>query len=706
MGLTRTSATAVTGEPVAAVAVRVLTRPVTALHLYVGLIGVLGLVVSAFTLWRNPPLADLLAHPHALGLLGLALVLGELKPIPVSRGDDTTSEITISTTFALALIVTGPLSFLLAIHTAAVLFDDLRSRRRPVQMFFNFGQYAITIVAARAVYCALSGTPFAGGFDGFGPDELVPALAAGFVFALLNDSFVAVVVAFDTGQSVWAMLRDDLTFKLETSGVLVALGPLAAVVVQISGWLLPLLALPVLAVRRSALLAVQRERQAFRDPLTGLANRELFRTRTERALAASAHSGAPVGVLMIDLDHFKDINDTLGHHIGDQLLLEVASRLEGAGLEGATVARLGGDEFAVLLPEMGEESEVCDVAEALLEQLSAPLELGATRLLVHASIGVAIGPEATGDVHGLMKHADIALYEAKRERACYSLYNSEEDTRTPQRLALTADLRDAVARGQMALDFQPQVDAVSGRVVAVEALIRWRHPGRGLVGPSEFIPLAENTGLIEPITAFVLEESLDAVAHWYSQGWDVGVAVNVSARHLSDLDLPRRVERALARRGVPPRLLTIEVTESSLMGDPHRAAAILTELRDLGVRLAIDDFGTGYSSLAHLKRLSVDELKIDRSFVTGSGDDANDEILVRSIADLGRNLGLVVVAEGVESILVADRLRAMGCSRLQGFLVGRPVPRHELELRLHREHQLAPTPPEPVRPVLSVAKPA
>ena len=553
----------------------------------------------------------------------------------------------------------------------------------------------------------LSGTPFTGGFTEFGPPELLPALAAGITFALVNDSFVAVVVAISTGQSVRAMLRDDLTFKIETSGVLVGLGPLAVVVVQISGWLLPLLALPVLAVRRSALLAVQRERQAFRDPLTGLANRELFRTRTDRALAASAHSGAAVAVLMIDLDHFKDINDTLGHHMGDQLLLEIANRLEGAGIDGATVARLGGDEFAVLLPEVSDSAEVCALAEQVLERLSAPLELMATRLLVHASIGVAISTDPGCDVHGLMKHADIALYEAKRERACFSVYDAEQDTRTPQRLALAADLRDAVLRGQMSLAFQPQVDARSGQVVAAEALVRWRHPARGLVGPSEFIPLAENAGLIEPITAFVLDEALDAVAHWCLQGWDVGVAVNVSARHLSDLDLPRRVKEALARRGVPARLLTIEVTESSLMADPHRAATILSELRTLGVRLAIDDFGTGYSSLAHLKRLAVDELKIDRSFVTSADADANDEILVRSIADLGRNLGLVVVAEGVESILVADRLRAMGCDRLQGYLVGRPVPRSELELRLHREHQLAPLPvPVPSRRILSVAKPA
>jgi diguanylate cyclase (GGDEF)-like protein len=497
------------------------------------------------------------------------------------------------------------------------------------------------------------------------------------------------------------MLVEDIRFKIETSGVLVALAPVAALLVEESVLMLPLLVLPVLAVRRTAHLAALRERQSLRDPLTGLANRELFRRRLDRALSAAAPGeDAGVAVLMIDMDHFKDVNDTLGHHVGDELLCELARRIEHAtrleaeehgSAADAAVARLGGDEFAVLLPGDVPADAAVRLADHLLTSLSRPMDLHGTRLSVQCSIGITTTGPREVDVHGLLKEADIALYEAKRERARYSVFRHGTVTGSAERLRMLPHLRDAIDAGRLVVHYQPQLDVVREQVVAVEALVRWDHPTEGLLGPDTFIDLAESAGLVARITTAVLDAALEAARHWRSRGWQVSVSVNLSARQLSDLALPGRVAEHLRRWDVPASQLTIEVTESSLMSDARQATAILRELRDMGVRLAIDDFGTGYSSLVLLQRLDVDEIKVDRSFVSGLGPGSCDDILVRSIIELGHNLGLRVVAEGVETDDVADRLRELGCDRLQGYLVGRPMAREAIDALIGVQQRWATT---------------
>ncbi len=647
---------------------------VSALGPFIAAVGGTGLLGTLFVLTFAPHWTDLRAYPAVLGLLALAVVLGELRPIPISRGDDTTDNITISTTFSVALVLVGPLSFALLVQLFAVALDDVWARRSPAKVIFNLGQYAVTLLASRAVFSAMSGVPFLSGHTIFDPrTELVAALVSGLVFFAVNHTLISSVVALASDRPVLGILRDDLRFQAATSGVLVVLGPLAALAAQSTSWMLPLLAAPVLAVHHSASMALAREHEALHDPLTGLANRQLFREKAERTLAESRRTGLQVAVLMIDLDHFKEINDTLGHHIGDDLIREVASRLDAAKPDGAVVARLGGDEFAVLLRELPEPAAAEETAAAMLLDLGRPYSAGEVRLVVQASIGIAMSPSHGDDVHTLLKRADIALYEAKRERASFAVYRPESDTHTPQRLSLLADLVNAVTDDGLWVAYQPKIDVVSGRIVGAEALVRWDHPVRGLVGPDDFIPLAENTGLIGMVTWFVLDRSLNQCKQWLDAGLDLGVAINLSARHLSDVGLPDRITAALDRWAVPSSRLTVEVTESGLMTDPRRAAQVLSALRRAGVQISIDDYGTGQASLGYLKRLDIDELKIDKSFITRLVDNQHDAIIVRSTIELAHNLGLRVVGEGIEDESTLAWLRAAGCEQAQGFHIGRPM---------------------------------
>ena len=654
-----------------------LPAPITA---YAGSVGVLGLVVLLAVGVLDNPLPHLAHHPLELAALAVALIASETKAIPLPRGDGTSAVITISTIFALALVVLGPLSFALMTQAAALLVDDVRSRPQPLQILFNLGQCGLSLAIARWVYCALSSAPFLGGYTPFDGRHLLAALAAGAAFAVVNDSLVSVVLALAAGEPVRRALTQDPRLKLGSSGLLVALAPVAATVLRESVLMLPLLILPILSVGRAAHLAVEREKQSLHDPLTGLANRALFRLRLERALAAPDAGG--VAVLMLDLDYFKDINDTLGHHVGDELLCTVAGRLTEAvadyGRE-MLVARLGGDEFAVLLVGDTPVYHATAFADLLLARFSQPLDVDGTRLAVHTSIGITTDAEGPlKDVHTALKQADIALYEAKQERARAAVYDERRMTHNHERVRLLPQLQEAIEKGEIIVHYQPQVDATTSRVVAVEALVRWQHPVQGLLPPATFIDLAENSGLIVPITTFVLREALAAARKWRSMGHDVGVSVNLSPRQLSDLALPEHVARVVAASGVPASVLTVEVTESSLMADARAARAILRGLRALGVQLSIDDFGTGYSSLALLQQLDVDELKIDRSFIQGMTSSGHDETLVRSVIELAHNIGLTVVAEGVETAGIAAQLADLGCERLQGYLFGRPLPEAEL----------------------------
>jgi diguanylate cyclase (GGDEF)-like protein len=418
------------------------------------------------------------------------------------------------------------------------------------------------------------------------------------------------------------------------------------------------------------------EHQALHDGLTGLPNRDLLRRRVEEALALAQQRQAGVAVLLLDLDRFKEVNDTLGHQSGDLLLQALGERLSGLVRATDTVARLGGDEFAIVSPGAGEEGAIA-VAERIRSGLEEPFALGNLAVEVEASIGIALFPEHGSDVEALIRHADVAMYQGKKNHRP-TVYSRHDDHYSPDRLALVGELRRAIAEGELVLHYQPRVELATGAVQAVEALVRWEHPERGLLSPGEFLPLAEHTGLIRPLTRYVLDTALADCAGWMAEGLPAGVSANLSARDLLDAEVPTEVEALLRKHGVDPGLLEVEITENTILTDPERARAVLERLRALGVRLSIDDFGTGFSSLGQLRRLAVDVLKIDKSFVLNMTHDDNDDVIVRSTIELGHNLGLRVVAEGVETQETWDRLAQLGCDTAQGFFVSRPVPREVL----------------------------
>jgi diguanylate cyclase (GGDEF)-like protein len=419
--------------------------------------------------------------------------------------------------------------------------------------------------------------------------------------------------------------------------------------------------------------AADKEHQALHDSLTGLPNRRLFEQRLAQALEASEEDETEVAVMLLDLDRFKEVNDTLGHHNGDLLLQEIAERLRRIMRAGDSVARFGGDEFALLVPNLAG----CDAAIAAADGIRLALErsftIAGVDLDVGCSIGVALSPAHGADARQLLQRADVAMYSAKSSQRGVDLYDPASDTYSLERLALVAELRTAIERSQLAVHFQPKADAVTGELLGMEALVRWHHPRQGPVPPEEIIAIAEQTGLIRPLTLWVLEQALRECRTWRRAGWRFDVAVNLSIRSLHDAELAGDVQRLLAQVGLPANALTFEITESSIMSDPVRSLAVLDRLRGMGIRLAIDDFGTGYSSFSHLRRLPVDEIKIDKSFVQHLATDESDLVLVRSIIDLGRNLGLHVVAEGVEDDATWEKLTQCGCDVVQGYILTPPL---------------------------------
>lgn len=415
--------------------------------------------------------------------------------------------------------------------------------------------------------------------------------------------------------------------------------------------------------------------QALHDILTGLPNRTLLYDRLEQALLDSRRRNEPLALLLIDLDQFKAVNDSFGHHTGDALLTQVGPRFQSHLRETDTVARLGGDEFAVILPGT-DRSAAGRIAATLLKSLERPFSVEAEALLIGASVGIAMYPEQGATASALMQKADIAMYAAKADLGTgYIVYAPEHERHGADRLALLADLRRAIEQDELYLEFQPEVSLRSGRVTAVEALVRWQHHERGLVPPGGFIPFAEQTGLITSLTEWVIVRALREVKTWRDAGHDVPVAVNLSTRNLLDPLFPQQVAQALAVAAVPASALRFEITESVLLAEPERSLITLGELRDLGVRLALDDFGTGYSSLSYLNKLPLQEVKIDRSFVQGvctPGDSSST--IVQATVDLGHRLGFEVVAEGVETSCAWERLVALGCDIVQGFHIARPMP--------------------------------
>ena len=420
---------------------------------------------------------------------------------------------------------------------------------------------------------------------------------------------------------------------------------------------------------RRGMLHQRIEREARHDLLTGLPNRLSF----ERSVgdAATAPSGGQFFVILLDLDRFKEVNDTLGHHAGDQLLIETAVRLRAVLAAGDVLARLAADEFAVV-GQRGTREEMLELAWACVREVGRPVTIDGLEIVVTASAGLAVVDEDVEEGAPL-RYADVAMFNAKTQRSGVEVYRDEIDRRTPARLSMLGDLRTAIEEEQLHMHLQPKLDLSTGTVVGAEALVRWTHPMRGVVTPAQFVRIAEDTGLIKQLTDLMLHRGISTLSDIHRRGYLLGLSVNLSTHDLLDRRLAERVQQHLTANEVDPSMLTLEITESSLLIDAPRARATIDELHEVGVSLSIDDFGTGYSSLSYLRRLPVAELKIDQSFIANVLLDEQDEVIVRSTIDLGHNLGLVVVAEGVENNEVLERLRELGCDVAQGYCISRPL---------------------------------
>jgi diguanylate cyclase len=429
-------------------------------------------------------------------------------------------------------------------------------------------------------------------------------------------------------------------------------------------------------------LAERKAHEAEHDGLTGLRNRNSLLHIGEELFREAAQRAETVAVLALDLDHFKEVNDTLGHSAGDQLLREIAERLQRAVERGGVVARLGGDEFAVLLPGIVEQEHATAIAEELLAILGEPTVVEGLRLSAEVSIGVAYFPHDGDDVSELLRLADSALYQAKQSGNTVETYQKNGRAGRVERLSTLDELRTALRDDQLELHYQPKVDLRSGKFIGIEALARWRHPTRGLVPPIEFIPVVETSNLIGPFTLRVVDLALGECARWTAAGHPSTVAVNLSARNLLDRDLPAEISAALTRHQVPPKLLVVEITETAMMSELDVVDTVVSELYELGVQISLDDFGTGYSSLTFVSRVPLHELKIDRSFVADIASSPGAAGIVRATIELARSFGLRVVAEGVETAAQVRALARLGCEAAQGYFLAAPMPAEEIRQAL------------------------
>lgn len=671
---------------------------------YVTVVSSLGLAGLAATVAVSPwsqPWPRVLVWPAVV--LVVAALVGEVRPIRLASGDDQAGTLSTSAPFILALTAIAGVGVAVIAQALASLVDDLLHRREARKSVFNTGQYVLSALAARAVFSWLAQEPFVSGPMVVQVRHVAPLLVAGGVMIAVNRFLVAGVISLSARIPFFSVVTEDAPFHGVTNLVLICVGCLAAVLAADGVGVLALLSAPVVAAHLLAAVAARNAHLASHDSLTGLGNRDQLQRALAGAFATAQRQGtAGPGLVLVDLDHFKDINDTLGHPWGDKLLRRVGDRLVTELPGGLGVHRLGGDEFAVVV--QGGLNDAQRAARELLACLDSPIRIDNLDLLVRASAGVAVAPEHGLEPDDLMKRADIALYHAKLERDRISTYAAEFDINTVERLHLLADLRAALDAGELFVDYQPQVDLTTSRTVAVEALARWDRPGRGLVPPEEFVPLAESSGLIASLTTFVLDTALTDLARWRASGHDVRMAVNLSARHLSDLGLPPRIQQVLADHHVPASALVLEVTETGILSDPARADLVISALRALGVGIAVDDYGTGNASLSYLKRLEVDELKVDRSFVSDIATHTHDLIIVRSTISLALALGLRVVAEGIEDETTAVALRELGDVVGQGFHLGRPTTPEEVAARLARERGTLPADPAvPAAPTVPTA---
>jgi len=615
-----------------------------------------------------------------LALFAILVCACEVKPVTVARAGGI-QEVVASATFAFAIFLAfGPVPAIAA-QAIASLIGDVSGNKHALKTAFNVAQYVLAWALAGLLFQAMMGGRTLLPGTTFTWRWTIALIVAGATYFLCNSAVVGMIIALTTRSSLWEGVTGMIGREASSDVVLLALSPIVIVAAERSLVLLPVLLLPVLAVYRSALLSAEKEHQAMHDALTDLPNRTQFSAVIARRLENARTKSTSGAVLLIDLDRFKEVNDTLGHQTGDALLCQIGPRIRSVLPKAGVIARLGGDEFAVMLPDVGAD-EAKQIGEAIVAALEPPFQLDGFNLEVQASIGIAVFPEHGTAADVLIKQADIAMYFAKGRNSGVETYDAEQDQNSRRRLSLLSELRTALVQGDVVLFYQPKLDLSTGAVSSVEALVRWRHPTFRLIAPAEFVPFAEHTGLIRPLTNFVLRTAVAQAREWLEAGLETAVAVNLSARSLHDGAISNEIARLLREFSLPARRLQLEITESAIMADPARAKQMLEQLDAMGLHLSIDDFGTGYSSLSYLQDLPVREVKIDMSFVTNVLESPRDRVIVRSTIDLARHLGLRSTAEGIESAESQQWLRSAGCDQGQGFHIAPPMPADEATIWL------------------------
>jgi diguanylate cyclase (GGDEF)-like protein len=632
--------------------------------------------------------------PAAFWAMAALAVICDARPF-APPGRRQSSAVFPSICFSFAILLAWGLGPAIAVQAAAVVVSAWRMRHAPWRAVFNIGQYGLAFSAAYGVTVLAGERSFVAGGRPTWTDVAVVAAAAAAWF-LVKYGTVTIAIRLHSGGHWWATFRHGVAFELVSTGSLLLLAPVLVAAAHTSAALIPLVLVPLFAVYRMARLSAEQEQLARLDPLTGLANRKALLAEVHDHApghAERAAAGAPdrhLALLVLDLDHFKHVNDALGHAVGDRLLVEVSNRLTAVVGPTDIVARLGGDEFAILAGRLTGPDEARVLATRVVAALAQPVQLDGLPLDVTGSIGIALYPEHGEDFATLMRHADVAMYDAKHRGDAVAVYAPESDHNSPERLSLLGDLRRALESeetrdrrrpnpaGEIAMYYQPQIAIETGEVVGVEALLRWCHPRRGTVDPEELIRVAEQSAVMRLLTRRVVDDVVEQLAKWGAAGVHLRAAVNVSVRDLQTTEIADQIAERLSRYNVDASQLQLEITEGALMADPRRVLATISRLAKMGVAIALDDFGTGFSSMQHLRRLPLTEVKVDRSFVLGMATDADDAAIVRSMIELSGALGLRVVAEGVEDERTWRLLHEAGCHVAQGWFYARPMPADEL----------------------------
>ncbi|MGD0808833.1 MAG: bifunctional diguanylate cyclase/phosphodiesterase [Acidimicrobiales bacterium] len=648
------------------------TKPRSSRNQFLFLLASAALACLGYDIWASQGRALLGPHPVALGMFAVCCLVTELRPLRWLRLEEG-GQITASWTFMMALILIGTPAAAVGAASTIVLLSDLVSRKSPAKVVFNTAQIIVCMtlgasaftVGAQGHALLARGAPSVLWFIDF-------VMACAIIFGL-NNALTGSVIALDQGLPVAPMLRTIGVANLETDGILLSLSPVFVVVAERSVLLVPLLLVTTWTVYRTAEVALVRRHEATHDMLTQLPNRRLFDEHLQNAVTSAQRKGRRVAVVLIDLDGFKGINDRLGHDIGDQVLRNIAARMNEVRRSCDLLARIGGDEFAMVITHAGSVNSVVQIAQRLRASFAKPSDVQGFPVSVNASFGIAVMPDHADSAGTLLQRADESMYAAKRGEQIVGVPEQRSCERAIGRISLLADVAHALTAKEFFLEYQPQISLLSGQVVGVEALVRWRHPVAGVLYPSAFIGLAEQTELIGDITEQVLRLALTQCATWRRHGRTLRMAVNISARNLQDLHFPQRVQDLLNETGVEPSDVDLEITENTVGVDSSTLHWILNKLRATGVSISIDDFGTGYSSMAQLRELPVDRIKIDRSFVTNMARQSRDALIVGAIIQLGLALGIQTIAEGVEDSEVAEMLFTLGCTSAQGWLYGKPA---------------------------------